>query len=127
MDKLFALLQFVLALFGIEAGGHTLVDRVHVDGQDLLYSKVHVADGMARFDCVQSSSGRCHYTVLPPGCIAPAPAATPACLRHPLRRFTVDRGESRQVAGLIHFQLCVSATPTHPGGACEARRLQARR
>lgn len=127
MDKLFALLQFVMALFGVDAGGRTLVDRVVVDGQDLLYSRVHVADGVARFDCVRSSSGRCHYTVLPPGCVEPMPAAMPACMRHPLRRFAVARGDSEQVVGLVAFQLCVSQTPTRPGGACEPPPMHAGR
>jgi hypothetical protein len=127
MDKLFALLQFMLALFGVDAGGRTLVDHVVVDGRDLLYSRVHVAAGVARFDCVRSGSGRCHYTVLPPGCIDAMPAAMPDCLRHPLRRFAVARGHSEQVAGLTRFQLCVSASAAHPGGDCDARRPLARR
>ena len=61
MSKFIALLQFLLALSGCSIGGTTYTSRIDSD-QVHLTSKAHVQDGVARFDCVESSSGICHYT-----------------------------------------------------------------
>lgn len=101
MDKLFALFAFLAALAGCDGGRDTLVHRIAGAGQDVLFSRASVQDGVARFECVRSASGTCHYTVLPPGCAPAAPCATGA------RRYDVVAGQARQVAGLHAFRLCV--------------------
>jgi hypothetical protein len=109
--KFQALFYFVLSLFGCDTGGSTFVDRVTVDGADALYSKAIVESGVARFECVRSASGACHYTVYPPACSARGQMGTPGhdCTK-PIERFAVARGDSRQVTGLPRFRVCVSAS-----------------
>ena len=113
MSKFIALLQFLLALCGCSVSGTTFTsniddDRVH------LTSKAHVQDGVSRFNCVESSSGSCHYTLYPEACAGKAD-----CQLAPLQRFTVARGESRQIAGLLDFRPCVATTGVAMGADCQ--------
>ena len=88
MSKLIALLQFLLALAGVSSGGTTWTSQVHDDGR-VLSSRAHAQDGVARFDCIDSSSGHCHYTLYPQRC------AGANCDAPPLRSFDVAvRGRS---------------------------------
>jgi hypothetical protein len=112
MSKFIALLQFLLALSGCSLGGTTYSNRIDSD-QEKLHSKARVQDGVARFDCVESSSGSCHYTLYPDACAGKAD-----CQLAPLQRFIVARGESHQVAGLIDFRPCVATTPAPMAADC---------
>lgn len=100
MTKLIALLQFLLALAGVHVGGTDWTSNIHDHGQ-VLSSRVHAQDGVARFECIDSSSGRCHYTLYPDAC------AGKTCADTPLRQFSVASGDSRQFAGLAGFRPCV--------------------
>lgn len=120
MSKLIALLQFLLALAGVHAGGTTWTTRVEDQGL-ALYSKAHAQDGVARFDCIDSSTGGCHYTLYPERC------NSAACDAKPLQRFVVERGGSRQFAGLPGFRLCVDAVDTTVGPDCKPLANLARR
>lgn len=105
MNKLTALLQFVLALFGLDMGAQTLVH--HIDtGTAQLYSRTLVEAGVTRFECLRSGSGQCHYVVYPGDCSA-AVAVPRRCESSPLERFTVASGDTRQVIGLSGSRLCV--------------------
>ncbi len=128
MNTLTALLQFLLALFGLHLGGTNFSDRISTDGIDTLYSKAHVEDGVARFACVSSASGACHYTLFDKGC-PPAPQADAIghCAPGPLKRFTVASGHSKQITGLAAFGLCVSPHPTSPTPDCKVPKPIARR
>lgn len=112
--KLMALIYFVLSLFGCDIGGSSYVTRTTVDGTDTLYSQTTTRAGIARFDCVRSASGACHYTVFPREC-SPALLALKQqrdhCGSEPIERFAVADGESRQITGLQGFRLCVSGQP----------------
>lgn len=120
MSKLIALFQFLLALAGFPSGGTTWTSQVHDNGQ-VLSSRAHAQDGVARFDCIDSSSGRCHYTLYPERC------AGAGCDLPPLRSFDVARGESRQFAGLPGFRLCVDADGANLGPDCRPRAAVAKR
>jgi hypothetical protein len=105
MNKLTALLQFVLALFGLDLGERTLVH--HVDaGATQLHSRTLVEAGVARFECLRSASGECHYVVYPRDCATPA-AVPHRCGSRPLEQFTIASGDTRQIVGLSGFRLCV--------------------
>lgn len=104
MDKLTALLLFVLSLLGFDFGGSTLVHRTRADGGDTLHSRATVQAGVARFECLRSASGRCHYLVWPRDCM---PGST-ACASRPVERFALRDGESREITGLQDFRLCVA-------------------
>lgn len=94
----------VLAIAGCEKSSNTSITRTNANGVDTLYSKSTVVEGVARFECIASSSGQCHYLVLAPGCSTDTACATP-----PLRRFAVAAGKTEQVSGLPKdFRQCVS-------------------
>lgn len=119
MTKFIALLQFLLALAGFSSAGTTWTSQVHDNGH-VLSSRAHAQDGVARFDCIDSSSGHCHYTLYPPRC------ASAACDAPPLRSFDVTRGETRQIAGLSGFRLCVDVGGVVPGPDCKPRATTAK-
>ncbi|MGV8941079.1 MAG: hypothetical protein ACOH1P_05975 [Lysobacter sp.] len=109
--KLMALIYFVLSLFGCDIGGSSYVTRTTVDGTDTLYSQTTTQSGTARFECLRSASGACHYTVFPRECSPVLMAVNPSrdrCGSEPIERFTVANGQSRRITGLQGFRLCVS-------------------
>lgn len=112
MDKLFALFAFLASLIGCDGGRDTVVHRIVGSGADVLFSRATVQDGVARFDCVRSASGTCHYLVLPRGCDVGQACATDA------DRYDVAAGDSRQVTGLHSFRVCVS--PSNGDASCSA-------
>ena len=114
MRNLFAAVYFLLALFGCESGGTTMVTRSVSNGVDLIHAKTRIKAGVARFECLASVSGECHYTLLPPRC-APTDAA---CRETPIDRFTMKPGESREVVGLPQFSACISRDASV--GDCES-------
>jgi len=126
MNRLIAVCYFVLSLYGCDVGGSTLVHRTQVNGADTLYSKVVTHGGVARFDCVRSVSGQCHYRVFPRDCTSSPASATGAsqtpgkrCLSTPIERFAIANGDSRSIPGLQAFSVCVSADGSGTGTDCE--------
>lgn len=119
--KFLALCYFVLSLFGCDVGRSTFVNRISIDGVDALYSRATVEAGVARFECLRSSSGRCHYSVFPPACAASSIAGDDDgdCATAPVKRFALAKGDSRQLTGLSHFRLCVSADGAPLAPDCE--------
>jgi len=119
MSKLIALLQFLLALAGIGVDGTTWTSHLQDNGA-ILYSKASAQDGVARFDCIDSSSGQCYYTLYASGC-----TGSP-CTDAPLRRFSVARDQSRQFAGLAGFHPCVDTAGAALGPDCQPRAVATR-
>ncbi len=109
---LFSPLLLILSACGI--GGTSYSTRIGDNGHDALYSKARVEDGVARFQCLKSDSGSCHYTLYPAAC-----AGKPDCALAPLQRFTVARGEGRQIAGLRDFRVCVAIDQRALRADCE--------
>lgn len=114
MTKFVALLQFLLALGGCSLGGTTYSNHIANGGHEVLASKARVQDGVARFDCRASDSGWCHYTLYPDAC-----GDGKDCALAPIQRFAVARGDSRQIAGLGGFRLCVGTDDTALGPDCQ--------
>ena len=104
MRNLIAAIYFVLSLFGCEGGGTTTVTRSIVDGAEVMHSKVRVLADVARFECIASASGECHYTLFPRKCAS----ADGDCAKRPIDRFTLPRGDRREVVGLPTFDACVA-------------------
>ena len=105
--KFQALLYFVLSMFGCDVGRSTFVDRIVHDGAATLESRAVVEAGIARFECLRSASGQCYYTLFPRDCSA-SNGKDAGCLTKPIRQFAVADGDTRQIAGLRDFRLCVS-------------------
>jgi hypothetical protein len=112
VTKLAALLSFALSLFGCHVDGTTWSHRILGDHGDALYSKAWAKDGRARFECVQSSSGQCWYTLFPVDC------KDDACVAKPLTHFALVRGDQRQFTGLPEFRFCVTRDATLPPPDC---------
>lgn len=107
MPRLLLVCAVLLALAGCEKSSNTSITRTRANGVDTLYSKSTVVDGEARFHCIASSSGQCHYLVLDPACSTGTPCATP-----PLRRFSLAVGSTEAMRGLPKdFHPCVSQDP----------------
>ncbi|MDQ3617489.1 MAG: hypothetical protein M3374_01980 [Pseudomonadota bacterium] len=120
MNKLMALLYFVLALYGCDVGGGTFEHRSTVDGADTLHSKAQTQSGVARFECRASASGRCHYTVFAKDCaVNSQDTRRDRCQSEPVERFALATGATRQIVGLPDFVLCVSAETAAPGTDCK--------
>jgi hypothetical protein len=121
MDTLLAIVVFALSLFGIDIGSHTRIDRIRSNGMDVLYSKVIEQPTITRFECVRSASGQCHYTVYAPDCAAtgqPANARMAGCAS--IHRFTLARGDARQMTARRGLRVCVSAEAIGAAPDCDA-------
>ena len=134
MNTLIAIVCFVFSLFGVDLGSRTIVDRIHVDGADTLYSKVVAQPGITRFECVHSASGQCYYTVYPRACSStPVPASASTglrardCLSNPVERFALATGDSRRIPALPGSRLCVSAEARITESDCDAPEMIAAR
>lgn len=117
MDRLMALITFVLSLFGCDTGASTFVHRVRADGAELLHSRVTLEAGVARFDCLGAGT-RCRFAIDTGACL-PAPAKAADCEASAVR-FALAPGESRQITGVHAARVCVS---TEDGTAGECARL----
>lgn len=138
MNRLIALCYFVLSLYGCEPAAGTLVHRHAGDGADALHSRVVAHPGGARFECVGSASGQCHYSVFAGDCGTPRRPATAdaigsarlpigRCAARAPRHLAVARGHSLRVPGLHDFRVCVSTRAGSPADDCDAAgRLAAR-
>jgi hypothetical protein len=118
MNILIAAVYSVLALFGSDLGSQTFVDRIRVDGADVLVSKVVTQPVVTRFECLRSTSGRCYYTLFPRDC---APTSTPhsyGCRSTPVEQFALANGDRRQIQALPDFRVCVSPDATIAGPDC---------
>jgi hypothetical protein len=121
MNTLLAILYFVLSLVGLDAGTSTFVDRSSRDGATTLESRAQVSSGIARFECLRSASGQCHYTVFPRECASARLLLawpTTRCPGNAVERFAVASGASHEVAGLTGFRLCVSSRDESLGPEC---------
>ena len=119
MRNLIATVYFLLSLFGCVGAGTTLVTHSSTNGVDQIYSRTRITAGIARFECIRSASGRCHYTLFPRECASTSSTGKDAgeCKSQPIERFTMAAGDSREVVGLpSQFDMCVSqdADPLTP-------------
>jgi hypothetical protein len=124
MSKIAALCYFVLSLYGCDIGTQNYVNRTTADGREALHSRATVQAGVARFECVRSASGRCHYAVFDRDDCVAAPregrAAPAGCVAEPVERFALAAGDSRHVPGLTGFRLCVGTDAAGARADCTA-------
>lgn len=82
------------------------------NGVTTLHSKATLKDGTARFQCLRSHSGSCHYLVFVGGCQDVATGESPAadCDVKPVDSFSLALGDEKQLPGLSRdFRHCVDA------------------
>jgi hypothetical protein len=118
MRLLISMLYCLTGLFGCHPDtGTTMIARSTINGVDVLFSKTVADHDVARFQCLASRSGRCHYLVYQPRC-ADAPAGG-ACPRQELDRFDLGVGQTRVLRGLGEdFRQCAAAELSGLGRGC---------
>lgn len=116
MRNVLALLYYVLAVVGCSSGKVTEI-RSEMDGRDIVHGKIVQNAGVAKFECLASSTGLCHFELFDPACTDP----TAQCDKLP-ERFAVAQGASREIVGLAAgFRPCVSAQGDAAGPDCKLR------
>lgn len=99
MHYLTVLLGSLLSLLGIhESPGQTSVTRI--SGEHTLLSRTTVNAGVARFQCLQSDSGRCGYHLYREHCRRADAGPGQVCSREALQEFVVVVGRTRVMDGL---------------------------
>lgn len=116
MDKLLALAAFLLSLFGFDVQRSTFESREISNGRELLHARATLEAGVARFECLASTTGLCYWAVYPARCADDASA----CTSRPLRRFALAVDDTRQVTGLSRVRTCVSGSAATAAPACHA-------
>jgi hypothetical protein len=119
MRILVSLISFLFTLVGCNPQpGITTMTFSSVDGVGINSTKSRISDGEARFECLKSATGNCHYLVFVDTCAATeAAAADAACTPRVLQRFTLAAGKVKELhdlpAGVRHC-LDHEAMPTVP-------------
>ncbi|MGN7920111.1 hypothetical protein [Lysobacter antibioticus] len=132
MRNFTALLYYLFALLGCDIGATTIVHRASADGIDIIDSEVRVTDRIAKFECLASRSGQCHYTLFHEECATAAatgaarqPAGETRCASQPFERFAMAAGSDKEVIGLEPgFKLCVSAEDLAMNADCKSAARQ---
>ncbi len=114
MDKLLAIAAFLLSLFGCDPQRSTFESREVFDGRDLLHARATLEAGVARFECLASTSGLCYWVLFQARCAA----SDATCTSRPSKRFALAIDDSRQVSGISRVRLCVSAAAATPAPTC---------
>lgn len=130
MRNLMALLYYLCALFGCDVGGTVTVHRASADGSILIDSQARVSERIARFECRQSRSGQCHYTLLRTACAPSAqPAATaPECSERAFERFVLDAGQTREIIDIAPgFTICAEPSGAPVGAGCRVEKAMEKR
>jgi hypothetical protein len=120
MRLLTSMLYCLLALFGCDGGtSTTTVTRRQLDGEDTLFSRTTLDRGDVTFQCVRSSSGRCHYQLYQEACAAAEAADKQQCARTPVDQFSLAVGERREIKGMTgQVRDCVQSEVPRPGTHC---------
>lgn len=116
MSKLTAVLSVSLSLSSCGFGSDVQIDRTRVDGIDRFHSRVTTRDGATTFECIDSASGRCHYTLYS----APCAEDAGACGTVPQDRFAVSRGQHRRIDAQAGLHVCARADAAPMDAACRS-------
>ena len=102
MRNVLALLYYLLAVVGCSGGQITDI-RSETDGRDVLHGRIELRAGVAKFECLASATGQCHFSLFDPSCADPA-----ATCAKPPERFALAQGATREIVGLpAGFKPCV--------------------
>lgn len=121
MHLLISFVSFLLTLAGWHPQpGVTTLSVSSVDGVQVNSTKAVVNGGDARFECLASASGRCHYVVFAGACGSSAGEGVRdrTCATAVVDRFVLRAGQSREVRALpgrIRYCMDHEAMPAGPG------------
>lgn len=112
MRNVLALLYYLLAVVGC-SGGRVTDFRSEVDGRDVLHGRIETRAGVAKFECLVSATGQCHFSLFDPAC------GSGAACKQAMERFELAQGASREIVGLpVDFRSCVEGVGVVVGGDC---------
>jgi hypothetical protein len=100
-----------LLLASCDACGGGIVHRTAVDGVTMFHSRVVVDGERAGFQCIESGSDHCHYTLFDRACASTPQRATPPdapCLRRVVTRFVVVEGAVHEAPWRPGLHVCVA-------------------
>jgi len=103
MRILISLISFLLTLVGFNPqAGTTTLTFSSIDGVGINSTKARIADGDARFECLKSASGSCHYVVFTSACEQADERANSVgtCSTRVVETFTLAAGDVRELTGL---------------------------
>lgn len=116
MRNVLAMLYYLFAVVGC-SGGRVTEIRSEADGHDILHGRIEVSAEVAKFECLASATGQCHFSLFDPSCTSPAAACD-----KPPERFALAQGESREIVGLpAGFHPCIDAIGDVPRPDCKVR------
>lgn len=119
MQILISFLTFLLTLVGLDPQpGTTTLSVSSVDGVQVNSTKSVVNGGDARFECLRSASGRCHYVVFASQCRGVDAARQRGCPGVVVERFVLQAGQSREfrsVPGKLSYCMDHHQMPAGPG------------
>ncbi len=121
MHFLIVILYFLLALFGWDGwGAHTIATHAFDHGTEVLYSETSITPVLARFSCIASATGACHYRLFSAHCAQSVrPASTPTCQQAPFHKLIVATGKRAELVGLpANFTFCVKQNASPPDVPC---------
>lgn len=104
--------------------GTTVVLREDGDGHTGFHSRTRALPGHARFECLASDSGQCHFAVFGGACAGLSAALGDGLVRcadnvAPRLQFDLKVGERRSVGGLpLGFRHCASGRGGPVTAAC---------
>ena len=107
-------LQMLFSMAGVSLFGTEYSSKISDNHHTALYSTATEYKGVATFNCRESNTGVCHYTLYSEAC-----TQADACNEKPMRVFTLKRGESKKVEGISKFHPCVSLDANPLGPDCE--------
>ena len=117
MRFLISLFSFLCTLLGWHPQpGTTTLTFSSVDGVGIHSTKARVSAGNARFECLRSATGVCHYVVFVSDC-SKAKGVHAACDTTVVERFSLASGDTRELKALpVGARHCLShdAMPTAP-------------
>lgn len=122
MHVLVAAIYILLSLIGCDGlGARSIVTHTTAQGMDVLYSEASINPLRARFSCIGSATGNCHYRLFAAHCDQAIPAISGAgCERRVLRELTVATGDSAELVGLpAGFSFCVRQEALAPAAPCK--------
>lgn len=122
MHYLIAAIYFLFALLGWDGlGARTIATHAFDHGTEVLYSEASITPVFARFSCVESATGHCHYRLFSARCDQPVRSVSaPACNRVRLRDLVVASGKSAELAGLpAGFSFCVNQQVLSSDSPCK--------
>lgn len=126
MDRMLALAAFVLSLLGCEPQRSVFESRAIGDGRDLLHARASIESGVARFDCLASTTGLCYWTVHPAGCTGDSGTVVAPCAAAASRRFALAVDDSRHLPGVASARVCVADRAGAASPACHEMGVDAR-